>query len=271
MRPVEMYRSVFENAVEGIFQTTPEGRYLDVNPALARIYGYDSPEDLMESVTDIAGQLYVDDARREEFVALMERCGSVRNFESEIYRKDGSRIWIAENVRAVADGQGELLYYEGFVVNITERKEAEEELAQAHAELERRVEERTRALQESEATLRTMLDVMQESVLLIDERGVVEAVNERGAERFGRTAEELRGECLYEYLPPDLALRRRFRNEDVMRTGLPIRWTDTRDEMEFETFVYPVKGPSGRPERLAIISRELSNLRKLQKALADCE
>ena len=95
------YRSIFENAIEGIFQTTPEGQYLSANPALARIYDYDSPAQLMASIGDIERQLYVDPHRRDEFVRIMEEQGFVANFESQIYRRDGSVIWIAESARAV--------------------------------------------------------------------------------------------------------------------------------------------------------------------------
>src|SRR4051812_43010975 len=116
------YRSIFENAVEGIFQTTPNGFYIDVNPALARIYGYDSAEELINSVTNIERQLYVDPARRDEFRSLMDQYDAITEFESEIYRKDGSTIWISENARAVRDANGELSYYEGFVADITVRK-----------------------------------------------------------------------------------------------------------------------------------------------------
>jgi urea transport system substrate-binding protein len=267
MRPIDMYRSIFENAVEGIFQTTPDGRYLDVNPALAGLYGYDSPEDLMRSVTDIAGQLYVDPARRTEFVAAMTTRGEVHDFESEIRRKDGERIWIRENVRAVRDRDGVVLYYEGFVTDVTERRRAEAERARLIEELDRRVGERTRALAESEETLRTLLDVMQESVLLIDLAGRVLAVNEPGARRYGLGVADLEGRCLYELMAPELARTRRERNEDVARTGLPIRWLDSREGMSFETFVYPLSGAAGEVERLAIISRDVTNLRKLEAAL----
>jgi PAS domain S-box-containing protein len=268
MRPIEMYRSIFENAVEGIFQTSPDGRYVNVNPALARIYGYDSPEDLIESVTDIAGQLYVDPERRDEFVAMMACCGEVSDFESEIYRKDGTTCWIRESVRAVCDSRGDLVYYEGFVTDITERKENEAELEETRQELERRVAERTRELAQSEGTLRTLLDAMQESVILIDPDSTVLAVNARGATRYGfEHPDQMIGRRLYDLLDPELADQRRMRNEDVLRTGLPIRWVDNRDGMEFETFVYPVVMPSELVQRLAIISKDVSNLRKLEKAL----
>jgi PAS domain S-box-containing protein len=90
------YRGIFENAVEGIFQTSPDGKYLSANPALARIYDYDSPEQLIESIGDIERQLYVDAERRHDFVRIMADEGVVSNFESQIYRRNGSVIWISE-------------------------------------------------------------------------------------------------------------------------------------------------------------------------------
>ncbi|HTQ39834.1 MAG TPA: response regulator [Pirellulales bacterium] len=119
------YRSIYENAVEGIFQTTREGNYLSANPALARIYGYQNPQELIESIGDIERQLYVDPKRRDEFIRLMENPGFVTNFESEIYRRDGTITWISESARAVRDARGELEYYEGTVVDISERKQSE--------------------------------------------------------------------------------------------------------------------------------------------------
>ena len=122
------YRSMFENAVSGIFQTSPDGRYLHANPALARLYGYTSIEELMAGLTDIEHQLYVDPNRRDEFISALQEYDFVSEFESQIYRKDGSIIWISENARAVRDDQGKLLYYEGFVEDITQRKRAEKAL-----------------------------------------------------------------------------------------------------------------------------------------------
>ncbi|MBX7167481.1 MAG: ammonium transporter [Pirellulales bacterium] len=120
------YRSIFEHAVEGIFQTSPDGRYLAANPALAKIYGYDSPDELMNSIESISTQLYVDPQSRDKFVELMRQTGKVFNFEAEIRRRDGSQIWIAENARAITDEQGSLAYYEGSVIDVTARKQAEE-------------------------------------------------------------------------------------------------------------------------------------------------
>lgn len=124
----ESYRSIFENAIEGIFQTTPNGNYIRVNPALAKIYGYPDPTALINSLTDIEQQLYKDPQRRQEFRDLLQEYGFVADFESEVYRHDGSVIWISENARAVRDEKGNLLYYEGTVQDITDRKRDKEQL-----------------------------------------------------------------------------------------------------------------------------------------------
>src|SRR6185503_4094909 len=117
----EKYRSIFENVMEGIFQTTPDGHYLSANPMLARIYGYESAEKLMDAVSDIRDQIYVQPGRREDFIRLIQQDGIVSRFESRVYRRDGSIIWISENARVVRDAQGKVLYYEGTVEDITER------------------------------------------------------------------------------------------------------------------------------------------------------
>ena len=127
LKAEQKYRRIFENALEGIFQTTPDGRYISANPALAQIYGYDSPEDLIANLTNIQQQLYVEPHRRTEFINLMQQYGEVSGFESRVYRKDGSIIWISENARAVCDVSEALSYYQGFVEDITERKRAEAE------------------------------------------------------------------------------------------------------------------------------------------------
>lgn len=120
------YRSIFENAIEGIYQTTESGQYLVVNPALAHMYGYESPDELKSALNDIQQQLYVDPKRREQFVkALSDGNNNLKDFQSEIYRKDKTIIWISENAHMVHDEEGNFLYYEGTVEDITEHKSYE--------------------------------------------------------------------------------------------------------------------------------------------------
>ncbi|NES17663.1 MAG: response regulator [Symploca sp. SIO3E6] len=126
LRQAELkYRSIFENASEGIFQAIPAGGYITANPALAKILGYSSPKELMKKITNINQQLYVDSSSREDLATLMQRYDVLTDVESQVYRKNGRTIWISENIRAVKDAQGNLLYYEGTVVDISERRQTE--------------------------------------------------------------------------------------------------------------------------------------------------
>lgn len=154
----ENYYGIFDHLIEGIFRTTPDGRYVMANIALARIYGYDSPADVISRITDIAHSLYVEPRRREEFVELMQGNDIITGFESRIYRKDQTIIWISENCRAVRDADGKVMYYEGTVEDITERKYAEEQIRRTTAELTRSREE-----------LRTKNQVMEENLRMARE------------------------------------------------------------------------------------------------------
>jgi PAS domain S-box-containing protein len=143
-RAEEKYRSIVENSAHGIFQSTPAGVYLSINSAMARIYGYDSPEQFMNSISEISGQVYVEREERDRFVQALEDEGQVLGFESRKRRRDGSIIWVSSNAHAVKDESGNILYFEGSVEDITQRKESEaererllSELASKNAELER--------------------------------------------------------------------------------------------------------------------------------------
>ena len=182
-----MYRSIFENAIEGIFQTTPSGQYLNVNPALAKMYGYDSTEDLVHGLTAIDNQLYVDPNRRNEFIRQMRAHGVVPAFESQIYRKDKSIIWISENARTVTGPDGKLLYYEGMVEDITERKRLETKLL------------------ESEEKISALISNIEDSIWSVDSDYRLITFNAT----FSRTFEEIFhktvnvGDVLVEAIPQD--------------------------------------------------------------------
>jgi len=170
----EKYRQIFENAGEGIFQSTPEGFYLTANPALAHMHGFDSPAELIRSRRDISRQNYVNPTQREEFKRLLEEHGSVRSFEHESIRKDGSTIWISVNAHAVRDGAGKL-YYEGTAQDITERKRAEE------------------ALRESEERYRDLVENSHELICTHDLSGKILSVNRAARELFGYELHEFVG------------------------------------------------------------------------------
>ncbi len=127
----EKFRSIFENAVMGIFQTTPDGRVLSVNPTGARMHGYDSPEEAIESISDIGYQIYVDPSDRKRFEKIMENKDCIEGFETEHFRKDGQKIWVSMNAHAVRDASGVIRYYETTVEDITKRKCLETQLRQS--------------------------------------------------------------------------------------------------------------------------------------------
>ena len=122
----EKYRAIFNQAVEGIYQATPAGAFLNANAALSHLLGYDSPEVLMETVKDIGRQLYVEPTKREEFCRLLEHQDVVTDFESQVYRADKTPIWISENARVIRNAEGGVQWYQGFLVDISGRKQAEE-------------------------------------------------------------------------------------------------------------------------------------------------
>lgn len=129
------YRDIFEHAHEGIFQSTPSGLFLSANPAMAKILGYDSPEDLIHSVNDLTQQLYVDNHQRSELLRQLETHGFIQNFEFQFYRRDGMIRWGSGNIRAVQNADGTVKYLEGTLEDITERKQAVTRLLQLQEQL----------------------------------------------------------------------------------------------------------------------------------------
>ncbi|MDB4442227.1 sigma 54-interacting transcriptional regulator [bacterium] len=126
----EKYRQIFENAVEGIFQTTPQGRFVSANPAMARILGYDSPQELMATVKNIKKQLYVSKEVRDDFIRIIKTHKKTSGFETQFYRKDGSQIWASVHARSVLDQKGKLILIEGIMTDITRQKLKTDELKQ---------------------------------------------------------------------------------------------------------------------------------------------
>ena len=129
------YRAIFENAPNGVFQSIPAGHFRRVNPAMARIYGYTSPEEMLSSITDIASQIYVNSSDRQGFQSILAENGEVIEFIGENYRKDQTIIWTQTTARTVKDAQGNILWYEGFITDITERRKAEDAVKMRNAEL----------------------------------------------------------------------------------------------------------------------------------------
>ncbi len=195
------YHSVFDHLVEGIFQTTADGKYVMANAALARIYGYDSPEELMQGLTDISRRLYVNEGRRDEFVRLMQEQDTLSGFESQVYRRDGSVIWISENCRAVRDNNGVLLYYEGTVEDITQRQKAEENL------------------RNSETLYHSLVETLPQNIFRKDIDGRFTFANQQFCKMLGKSREEIVGKTDFDFFPTLLAEKYQADDRKVKETG----------------------------------------------------
>lgn len=195
-RAEERYRSIFEHAVEGIYQSTPAGRYLTVNPAMAGIYGYASPEAMVQEVTDIGRQIYADPEDRRKLQALLHAQGGLGVFECQMRRRDGSLIWIRQSARALRDASGQVICFEGSVEDITERREAEEELRRQHA------------------LVTAVVEGTSDAVFAKDLAGRYLIINAAGARALGRPAAEILGHTDAEFVPE--ATARRFREADAV-------------------------------------------------------
>ena len=216
-RAEERYRMMVEQAVVGLYQTSAAGRYLSVNPALARLYGYATPEEMIEQVRDIARQIYVEPDRRATFVGLIRDQFSVTGFESQVYRKDGGTMWISESGRALRDDAGRIIGYEGMVEDITSRKEAEQQL--------RKSEERYRELVERTGDI----------IYRTDEAGRFTYCNPASLRMLQFAPEELLGRHYLEIVHPDARkeTERSYGRQFVRRTAstrheVPVRRKDGR-------------------------------------------
>jgi len=168
------YRNIFENTLEGIFQSTPQGKYINVNPAFAHIAGYNSPEEMISQVQDIS-QLYVHPQQREEIKEILSSKGIIKDYEIEVFHKEGHKIWLSIYVKAIKDAKGNIIYYEGTAQDITEKKLMGE------------------ALRRSEEKYRNIVEASQEGIWSMDENYITTFVNHKMAQMLGYSPEEMMG------------------------------------------------------------------------------
>lgn len=171
------------------------------NSALARIYGYDSPDELIETLTNIAQTLYVQPGRRDEFVRLMQENDTLSAFESQVFRKDGSVIWISENCRSIRDSQGRLLYFEGTVEDITLRLQSEEKL------------------RNSEVLYHSLVETLPQNIFRKDLQGRFTFANQQFCRSLGRSLEEIVGKTDYDFFPAEMASKYQRDDHLVLASG----------------------------------------------------
>jgi PAS domain S-box-containing protein len=195
------FRGIFDNIAVGIYQTTKDGHYIAANQRLAEIYGYQAPEELINSVNDISHQIYVDPNRREEFVKLMLDNDVISNFEAQVYRRDRSVIWISENARAVRKPNGDLEYYEGTVTDISRRKGMEEKL------------------KNSEILYHSLVESLPQNIFRKDRNEKFIFANQRFCRLLEQNQEDVIGKTDFDFFPPELA--RKYQEDDrrIMEKG----------------------------------------------------
>ncbi len=171
------FRHIYEQAFEGIFQATPTGKLININPSLARMHGYQSPEEMVSAINSIGHQLYVDPEDRVKYRKIIETQGFIERWETRMYQKDGNIIWVSISAHAIKGSSGEILHYEGMVENITHRREAEVSLRNALTELEGKNQELESAYREQKESQKKI--IQQEKMASIGQlaAGVAHEIN----------------------------------------------------------------------------------------------
>ncbi len=251
----EKYRSIFENVQEGIFQTTEEGCFISANPMLAKIYGFDSPDDLMTNLNDISGQLYLEPERRKEFVKRMNELDVIHDFQSPVRRQDGELIWISENVRAVRNKAGELLYFEGTVVDITEQKNAEQ------------------ALRTSELLYHSLVEIIPQNILRKDSEGRFTFANQRFCKLNNRSIDEIIGKTDHDLFPKNQADKYRHDDLRVMENDETYATTEVHTqpdgtELHVETIKTPLHNEAGEVAGLQCMFWDVTERHHMEEQLA---
>ena len=254
----EKYRSIFENALEGIFQSTPEGRFLSANPAMARIWGYETPEEMIASVKNIPRQIYVNPHLREELENLIQEKDEVRGLEYQVRKKNKEVIWVLENARTVRDASGKLLYYEGNIQDITERKQAEEKICQ------------------SRENQRILLDNIQTQVWYLTDDHTYGAVNKAHADFVGIKVEELAFKDMFEVFSKEFVEARQKKNAEVFKTGQKVTteaWVlNASGERRLISIVKsPKRDDKGNVEYVVCSAEDITERVQAEQALRESE
>ncbi len=279
------YLDLYENAPDMFVSVDAEtSKIIRCNQTLANALGY-TKEEVIGKPLSFIYHPDCEDVRKKAFRSFVET-GEVKNVDLQLKRKDGSKIDVMLNVSAVRDEEGKVIYSRSVLRDITERKRAlealgksEEALKDANEALEMRVEERTaelsceieerklaeEALRESEATVRSILNATSDTFILVSADGVILAINQAGAERMGKSPEELQGTDVFSHFAPDLAEERKRRIDEVFRSGKPACFEDQRDTYVFNNSIFPIFGEKGVVDRVVIAAQEITERKQADK------
>ncbi|MDQ3908701.1 MAG: EAL domain-containing protein, partial [Acidobacteriota bacterium] len=260
LRQAELrYHSIFDNSLHGIYQSTPEGRFLNVNAAFVRMLGYDSAEELIADCASIGEEYYADPDARPRLRRTLEEGGAVRGFECQVRRRDGALIWTRENFYAVRDSAGRLLYYEGSVEDITERKEAE------------------LALAASEARYRRLFSDANDAVYTADLHGNYTSMNEAGVRMLGYALEEILQMNFRHVAPPEQIerwremLRRKLHGSEATTCYETEIVTKSGERVSLEVSTQLIYGAGGEPCGVQGIARDVTERKRSEEALRQSE
>ncbi|HWR32058.1 MAG TPA: PAS domain S-box protein, partial [Chitinophagaceae bacterium] len=245
----QKFQTIFENSADGIYQSTIEGKFIMANPAMAKIFGYNSPGEFIKSITDIGSQIYADADYRNRMSELLAQQDNVENFEAPLVTKQGTVIWVSESTRAVRNGTGAIKYFEGTIRDITKRKKAEKEVADL------------------------MFALNQSSIVDIsDSKGNFQFINENFTRISGYTIDEIRGES-HRILKSGYHTQEHYQNlwstilaGNVWRSEVlnkakdgSLYWTDTT--------IVPMMGVNKKPTQFITIRSDITERKNTEQAL----
>jgi PAS domain S-box-containing protein len=287
------YRRVYERSAIGIFKSSPEGRYIAANPAAVRLHGYDSERELLQAVRNIGKEVYVHPEDRDNMRRMLEDSDAVIGYECELFRhKTKQRCWVRQNVWALRDDSGRLLYLEGHVEDISERKRAEQELKESRAELERRVQERTAQLAQAnealkkeiaehlrdadelhknQALIRALIEHSPVAISIKDLDGRYTFVSPAYTRYLGIPAEAALGKAAGDLLSPEALAALTVADHEVMSSGVALQH-DQAFPVQFgaatlQVTKFPIQDEDGGTAAVGTVGIDITEQEKVQEAL----
>lgn len=252
-RTEKKYRTIFNNSPLGVYRSSLDGKLLEANPALAAMLGYSRPSELLKAVDSIGEDIYESPLLREKTIEKVKATGGLHVVEAVLRRKDGSRFTGRIYMSGVRDEDGAILFLEGLIDDVTERRRMEEDLRR------------------SERTASALLDAGMDAAYLLDADGVILAANKQGAERFDLSRRDIAGKSVAELLPRDVFLDRMEKLRQVFREKEPVRYVDERPSGVLDIQLTPVFESAGNVDKAAVFIRDITDQTRLARLREDVD